>query len=124
MADGNAILYLYLIVVFQRMRFAFLDVRIELKNRAIVISAYAAIIWMIVIFIIVFNIDNLPFLALNDEFLLISGFREKESIGVFTEAPHAAAMAFAIIYYLWLAFTEFNVTKSLIKNPKRFSKPF
>lgn len=73
---------------------------------------------------IVFNIDNLPFLALNDEFLLISGFREKESIGVFTEAPHAAAMAFAIIYYLWLAFTEFNVTKSLIKNPKRFSKPF
>lgn len=124
MADGNAILYLYLIVVFQRMHFAFLDVRIELKNRAIVISAYAAIIWMIVIFIIVFNIDNLPFLALNDEFLLISGFREKESIGVFTEAPHVAAMAFAIIYYLWLAFTEFNVTKSLIKNPKRFSKPF
>jgi len=58
MADGNNILYLYLIIVFQRMRFAFSNPRKELKNRAITFSAYAAIIWFFVMMIIIFTKDS------------------------------------------------------------------
>ena len=123
MADGNDILYLYLIVVFQRMRFAFSDVKIELKNKAVTFSIYAAIIWLFVIALVLINKDSLPILGLNEDYLLISGYREKKSIGDLTNEPHLA-MAFAMIYYLCLAFTEFNLTKSLIKNPKRFNEDF
>jgi len=119
MADGNDILYLYLIVVFQRMRFAFSDVKIELKNKAVAFSAYAAIIWLFVIFLVFLNKDSFPILGLNEDYLLMSGYREKKSIGVFTEEPHLA-IALTMIYYLCLALTEFNLTKSFIKNPKRF----
>ncbi len=119
MAEGNTILYMYLIVVFQRMRFAFLDASKGLKNKAIGIAVYAAIIWFFLIFIILFNKDKIPYLALNKEYLILSGFVNKHSIGVFTEEPHVA-MAFAIVYYLFLALTEYNFTKSYIKNPKRF----
>jgi len=119
MADGNTVLYLYLIVVFQRMRFAFSDVSKGLKNKAVAFSTYAVIIWLFAIGIIMFNKNNLPLNALNEDFLVLSGYREKHSIGAFTDDPHIA-MVFGIIYYSLLALTEFNLTRAFIKNPKRF----
>jgi hypothetical protein len=121
MADGNAVLYLYLIVVFQRMRFAFSDVNKGLKNRAVAFSTYAVFIWMFTLGIIMFNKNNLPLNALTEDFLTLSGYRNKHSIGAFTDNPHIA-MAFGIIYYLLLALTEFNLTRAFIKHPERFEK--
>jgi len=123
MADGNAVLYLYLIVVFQRMRFAFSDVNKGLKNKAIAFSTYAVLIWLFAIGIIMFNKNNLPLNALTEDFLTLSGYRDKHSIGAFTDTPHIA-MAFCIIYYLLLALTEFNLTRAYMKYPERFNKMF
>ena len=121
MADGNAVLFLYLIVVFQRMRFAFSDVSKGLKNKAVAFSTYAVIIWLFAIGIIMFSKNNLPLNALTEDFLTLSGYRDKHSIGAFTDDPHIA-MAFGIIYYLLLALTEFNLTRAFIKHPERFNK--
>ncbi len=121
MSEGNFVIYMYLIIVFQRMRFAFADVDIKIKNKAISISVYAVIIWMFAIFIILLNKENIPVLGLKEDFLTLSNYRLKKSIGIFTEKPHLA-LAFAMIYYSLLALTEFNLTRALIKNPKRFEQ--
>lgn len=121
MVDGNSVLILYLVVVFQRMRFAFTNVNKDLKNKAEAFSAWAVLIWMLTIMVLVFNKDNLPVFGLDENYLVMSGYREKHSVGIFTKAPNLA-MAFAFIYYLLLALTEFNLTRSYIKNPERFEK--
>ena len=121
MADGNTVLYLYLIVIFHRMRFAFFNVNQGLKNKAMMFSVWAVIIWMFTVVMIMINKHNFPLLGLTDDFLIISGYREKHSIGAFTDDPNLA-MAFGVIYYSLLALTEFNLTRAYIKHPKRFNK--
>ena len=121
MTDGNAVLYLYLIVIFQRMRFAFFNANKGLKNKAISFSAWAVIIYMFSIMIVLFNSDNVSVFGLTDDFLVISGYRDKHSVGVFTDSPNLA-MAFAVIYYGLLALTEFNLTRAYIEHPERFNK--
>lgn len=121
MTDGNAVLYLYLIVIFQRMRFAFFNANKGLKNKAISFSAWAVIIYMFSIMIVLFNSDNVSVFGLTNDFLVISGYRDKHSVGVFTDSPNLA-MAFAVIYYGLLALTEFNLTRAYIEHPERFNK--
>ena len=121
MTDGNAVLYLYLIVIFQRMRFAFFNANKGLKNKAISFSAWAVIIYMFSIMIVLFNSDNVSVFGLTNDFLVISGYRDKHSVGVFTDSPNLA-MAFAVIYYGLLALTEFNLTHAYIEHPERFNK--
>ncbi len=119
MVDGNFVLYLYLVVVFQRMRLAFSDVNQALKEKAILYSGYAAILWIFLVMIVLFNHNHIPLFGLTESYLKMSGYRDLHSIGDFTKNPHTAT-AFAVLYYLFLALTEFNLTRSLIKNPKRF----
>ena len=121
MTDGNAVLYLYLIVIFQRMRFAFFNANKGLKNKAISFSAWAVIIYMFSIMIVLFNSDNVSVFGLTNYFLVISGYRDKHSVGIFTDSPNLA-MAFAVIYYGLLALTEFNLTRAYIEHPERFNK--
>ncbi len=121
MTDGNAVLYLYLIVIFQRMRFAFFNANKGLKNKAISFSAWAVIIYMFSIMIVLFNSDNVSVFGLTNDFLVISGYRDKHSVGIFTDSPNLA-MAFAVIYYGLLALTEFNLTRAYIEHPERFNK--
>ena len=121
MVDGNSVLILYLVVVFQRMRFAFTNVNKGLKNKAESFSVFAVLIWMLTILILIISKNHIPLFGLDENFLVMSGYREKHSIGIFTKEPNIA-MAFAFFYYLLLALTEFNLTRSYIKNPEQFEK--
>lgn len=108
MVEGNHILYLYLIVVFNRMRFAFADVSANIKNRAVVTSALNAVTWFILIFVFLFNQEKFQIFGLTDEYLTLSGYYDivGDNTDVFNETPHVA-LIFAIVYYLFLALIEF-----------------
>ncbi len=108
MVEGNYILYLYLIIVFNRMRFAFADVSPNLKNRAIVTSVFNAMIWFILIFVFIFNQEKFQVFGLTDEYLTLSGYYDIVGDGAdgFKTNPNAS-LIFAIVYYLFLALIEF-----------------
>jgi len=104
--SNNTILILYLMVVFNRMRYAFSDVSKAVKSRTIFISVLAAIIYFVLIFVMMFNMNSLPEYGLNANFLEASGYNAaKTSSGVFADAPHTA-IAFGFIYYSILAIIE------------------
>jgi len=106
MTESNTILIAYLLIIFNRMRFAFSDVSPGLKNRAILTSVLAAIIYFVLIFVIMFNMNSIPELGLNTSFLEISGYNAaKTSGGVFIDAPHIA-ICFGLIYYCFLVIIE------------------
>jgi len=67
--SNNTILILYLMVVFNRMRYAFSDVSKAVKSRTIFISVLAAIIYFVLIFVMMFNMNSLPEYGLNANFL-------------------------------------------------------
>ncbi len=104
--SNNTIILLYLMVVFNRMRFAFSDVSKAIKQRAIFTSVSAAFIYFVLIFVVLFSMDYLPELGLNANFLEVSGYNKaKTSGGVFIDTPHIA-IVFGFIYYSILAIVE------------------
>ncbi|WP_298485137.1 hypothetical protein [uncultured Maribacter sp.] len=116
--ENNIILIAYLVVIFNRMRFAFSDVSPALKNRAILTSVLAAIIYFILIFVIMFTMNSIPELGLHEEYLEISGYNAaKTSGGVFIDTPHIAIF-FGLIYYCFLVLIEVLLLyKPQNKNP-------
>ncbi len=106
MLDNNTVLIAYLLVVFNRMRFAFTDVSPTIRKRAIITSVCAAIAYFILIFAVVFSMDNIPQLGLNATYLEASGYNAaKTGSGVFIDTPHIA-ICFGLIYYCTLVLIE------------------
>ncbi len=116
LADGNTVLYFYLIIVFNRMRFAFFNGDKNLKSRTGTLSVIALVVWLLGIFIINMIKNYLPVFGLSENFLELSGYRAKHSIGVFTDDPKMA-MALAIIYYFFLAIAEYKLLRLFKKHP-------
>jgi len=111
MVEGNTILYLYLIVVFNRMRFAFSNVNKVLKTKAILMSIFAAITYFVMIFIFTFNAENISVLGLTEEYITMSGYNKTKKIGgIFTDMPHVA-ISFSVFYYIALALIELFLLK-------------
>ena len=121
--EGNDILIIYLLVVLNRMRFAFSEVDIQIRSRAILFSISAAILYFILIFITLFSNGVFGELGLTQEFLNSSGYFETlTASGEFMERPHTA-ISFGFFYYCFLAVVEtlllttkkINMTKIAIK---------
>ena len=102
--DDYTILYIYMFVVFNRMRFAFADVPNWMRARAILISVAAMLIYMALIFVSLFGI--LPELGLNEEYLNASNFAYvAKTTGEFVDYPYKA-ISFGFLYHIALALLE------------------
>lgn len=106
MTESNIILYIYLMVIFNRMRFAFSDVSPRLKSRAIITSIIAALLYFVLIFAVVVPMEYIPELGLTPTFLENSGYNaNKTSGGIFIDTPHIA-ICFGFCYYCALSIAE------------------
>ncbi|MCL7765206.1 hypothetical protein MPF19_17430 [Polaribacter sp. Z014] len=121
--ENNDIILLYLLVVLNRMRFAFSDVSLEIRVRAVLFSVLAAILYIVLIIITLFSDGVFGELGLTQEFLKSSGYFDTLSAsGEFVERPHTA-ISFGFFYYCFLAVLEtlllttktMNMTKIAIK---------
>jgi hypothetical protein len=105
-AEDYTVLILYLLVVFNRMRFAFSDVPKILKQRAILQSVLAALAYFVLIFPFVFGSEYVPKWGMTtDAMQSIHYPRDSNAAGVLIEKPHVA-IAFGFTYYCILAIIE------------------
>ncbi len=105
--ENDSILIIYLIAVFNRMRFAFSDVSSEIKGQAAMRSVFSAFAYFVLIFVVLIFQSYIPHLGLTPDFLNYSGyFNTINATGNFVESPHIA-ICFGVIYYLVLACVEY-----------------
>ncbi len=116
---GNTnILIIYLVVVVNRMRFAFSDVSTQIKNRAIGMSAVAAMTYFVLIFVVLFTNGIFGELGLTQKFLESTTYFDNiKRGGQFLDKPHTA-ISFGFFYYCALALWE-----ALLINKKVSDKP-
>ena len=106
MVSGNTILWLYFGVVLLRMRFAFSNPSPHQKQRAILVSICAALLYFLLLVFMVLIADLIPKFGLTNTFLNESGYRDSlKSGGVFLDMPHVP-MAMGVIYFTLIAFME------------------
>lgn len=104
--EDNTLMYMYMMVVFNRMRFAFSDVSKEIKAKVIIKSVLAAVMYFLMLLFFVFGADIIPKLGLTEEFVHLSGYKDStDTSGAFFDLPHAV-MAFGVAYYCGLAIME------------------
>jgi len=110
---GNAILLLYLAVIFMRMRFAFSNPGEDEKIRAGIMAGLCAFLYFVLAFTFAFGANFIPEFGLTQEFLQTNGyFTQSDASGIFIDQPNVP-MAMGIIYFTLLALLEIKVYKML-----------
>lgn len=105
-APGNIILYIYLIMVFNRMRYAFYEVDPQFKKKTIWLSGLALVTYFSLAFVIGFGREYVSEFGLTDVYLALSGYNDlKSAKGEFIDHPHLA-LSVGCIYYFLLSFQE------------------
>lgn len=103
MVPGNLILYIYLIMVLNRMRYAFYDVDPLVKKRTLWGSGLALATYLILMVGIALGNQYVSRLGLTEDFLVTSGYTELASAkGLFIEQPHLA-ICLGCFYYVILS---------------------
>jgi hypothetical protein len=104
--ENTSILAIYGLVILNRMRFAFSNVSTVLRNRVILLSVLAAIIYFILIFVCLFTNGIFGELGLTEAYLEASRYKSyTKGGGVFVDTPHIA-IAFGFFYYSTLSTVE------------------
>ncbi|EWH12549.1 hypothetical protein IZU89_07960 [Cellulophaga lytica] len=104
--EGNDILILYCVVVFNRMRYAFFNVKQELKNELILKSVISVIGYFFLLLGTLLIQSVIPELGLTKDFLAKSNFYKDLTItGLFVSQPQIP-LFFGVLYYLFLAITD------------------
>jgi len=117
--DDYTVLAIYLLVIFNRMRFAFSDVPKWMRGRAIITSIMAMIFYFVLI--MVSAGVPLPKFGLNETYLETVQFSSiTDTEGSFIDEPHTA-MAFGMFYYLVLALFEIYLIKKFRHHYKKIS---
>lgn len=106
-----SIAWIYLIVVFNRMRFAFFNVDGVEKSRVVMNAVVTALIYFfLIIFICVFS-GLVPEFGLSESFLEASGYASvKRGSGLFLDEPQVA-ICFGAIYYILIAWADFKIKR-------------
>lgn len=113
MVGDLSILWLYLVVVLNRMRCAFFNTDKETKAQLMGTSALAAMIYFLLIMILAIGSSLIPKLGLSDAFLQAANYAEvKKHGGLLTDEPQVA-MCFGALYYTLLAVVDYLTTRSL-----------
>ncbi|MCM5662364.1 hypothetical protein [Galbibacter mesophilus] len=103
---NNVVLITYLVVVLNRMRFAFFNADKRLKERAAAFSVFALIVYFVLTFVVLFSAEILPEFGLTAEFLEKSGYNAiKSATGTFVDVPQTA-LCLGVLYYSALAIIE------------------
>ncbi len=103
---GNIILIVYMIMVFNRMRFAFYEVDPKTKRKTKWLSGMAIATYFVLAFIIGFGNEYVSKLGLTDSYLSLSGYNGlKLAGGEFIDHPHLA-LSLGSIYYFLLSIQE------------------
>ncbi|MBP6575985.1 MAG: hypothetical protein KA796_04750 [Chryseobacterium sp.] len=98
----NLVAYIYMIAVFNRMRFAFFNVSEEMKQKQVGRSVFAAMFYFFLVFGVVLGTSLIPELGLSPENLEKIGYTEaKTHGGLFLDEPKTA-ICLGTIYYLGL----------------------
>ena len=105
MIPDNSIMFIYLIVVLNRMRFAFFSVSESVKMQNLGMSVYAAVVYFFLMIGVAFLSWMVPKFGLTPEFLSNAGYNPSVK-GLFTEIPQTA-MCLGFLYYIMLAL--FNI---------------
>lgn len=110
--NNHIILITYLLVVINRMRFAFSDVPRALRIRTIVMSVAAALVYFVLIFVVLMASDLIPELGLTPSFLASSGYNDmQKGSGEFVDYPHLT-LCFGALYYTLSALVEFKLMRT------------
>lgn len=113
------ILYIYLLTVLNRMRFAFSDVSPEIRALQIGKSVSKAIFYFFLIFAVCFGNGIIPKLGLTDEFLEKSKYFENvKSGGLFIEKPYVPICMGFIYYSVPVLYFIYRTIKSFGRNNK------
>jgi len=107
------IMWIYLLAVFNRMRFAFINKDNGLRNRMFKSSFISGFIYVIILGITLFLSDYLPAFGLTEDFLEQANPKDM----IFLGGP-VFVMGFGLIYYTVLAIFEFW----LARNPEKLTK--
>jgi len=111
---GNTILWLYLIVIFNRMRFAFSNPTPEAKGLAFTFSILAAITYFLLLILFTNGAGLVPRFGLTVNYLQSIGYEGNIYLGdsesFFGDLPHPALMM-GIIYFTLLAIYDLVVPK-------------
>ncbi|MGI9547602.1 MAG: hypothetical protein ACR2MM_10220 [Flavobacteriaceae bacterium] len=103
MVPGNLILYIYLILVLNRMRYAFYDVEVTIKKRTIWSSSIAFVTYIVLGLIIGFGNEYVSQFGLTEEYLSTSGYNQMITKGgFFIDRPHLG-LCLGAIYYIFLS---------------------
>lgn len=114
-APNNIVLITYLIVIFNRMRFAFTDVSEEIKSRAVFTSVLAVIIYFFLLMIVAFNNESIDAHGLTEEFLSASNYNNiKQTGGIFLDTPQVA-LCFGVWYYILLSVSDYFLLNANFK---------
>jgi hypothetical protein len=106
---GNAVLLLYLIVIFVRVRFAFSNPTREEKIKTLIVSASATCLYLILVTIFAGGASFIPDFGLSQEYLISNDyFNQTDASGLFIEKPHIA-IALGSFYFTLLALLEIKV---------------
>lgn len=118
--DWHVVVGLYLLVVFNRMRFAFSNVSVALKVKNILMSFFAAMVYLLVLLFVFIVSDYIPGLGLTDDFLRdISYSQTIKSDGLLLDEPQVA-LCMGVLYYLFLALMEFGFRNVKVSSPEKF----
>ncbi len=119
---GNAILFLYLAVIFVRMRFAFSNPTRAEKTKTLIVTICAAFLYFVLVFIFAFGANFIPDFGLNQDFLQSNAyFNLSDAGGIFVEQPHIP-LAMGSVYFTLLALLEVKVY-GLLKPKPGFTDP-
>ena len=105
-AQDPLVLIIYLIVVFNRMRFAFSEVPKVLKQRSLLKSILVALAYIMLIFPFIFGAGHVPKWGMTLDTLEAIGYPgDSATAGLFLGMPHVV-IAFGFTYYCFLAIIE------------------
>jgi hypothetical protein len=115
--DNDTVLWLYLIVVFNRMRFAFFNTNDTERAKTIMFSVGAVSLYFVLTFFVCLVSWILPDFGLNAKFLEASNYESLKRVGgLFTDTPKTA-MCLGGFYYLLLSLLSFAISRSDIETP-------
>jgi len=97
--DNNVILYLYLGLLFTRLRYMFSGADAEHRSKVLKTSIIAGFLYLFSVAVIALGETSLPEKGLNKAFLTANNYYESLTVqGIFTENPHLP-LIMGIVYF-------------------------
>jgi hypothetical protein len=109
--DSYVVVEIYLITILNRMRFAFMNVSEQLKNKTIKKSILAIMIYFFLAMAVSIGNKMIPDFGLSEQNLIEIGYmKAKKHGGLFLDIPKTA-ICLGGLYYTFMAFVTYTISK-------------